>query len=134
LHPIPLEDIPIGWQQAGAVGQEVYGAALAFIMTSYAYKRFEQVPFLVHSEYPIFQADYELLDEDSCYAVYRLAGTAQGSCRVRILAEGRRQLPALRVYDEDETSAKPLKPIEATKAYQDYQVSGNFRLRVVWKP
>ncbi|CAN5366698.1 hypothetical protein BH09BAC4_BH09BAC4_04960 [soil metagenome] len=57
--PIPLEDISTGWTQAGTVGQEVYGGALSYILTTYSYKRFSDVPVILYSEYPIYQADYQ---------------------------------------------------------------------------
>ena len=129
--PIPLEDISTGWTQAGTVGQEVYGGALAYILTTYSYKRFSDVPVIVHSEYPIYQADYQLLTKDSGFAVYQLSGTVQGSCRVRLLAQGR-QLPTVRLSDEDGDANEPFSPTESGKNFQEYHVPGNLRLRVDW--
>ncbi|MEZ0542834.1 hypothetical protein [Fibrella arboris] len=129
--PIPLEDISTGWKQAGAVGQEVYGGALAYIMTTYAYKRFEQVPVIIFSDYPIYHADYQGEDKNAGYVVIRLAGTADYQCRVRLLAKGR-ELPQVQLIDEDDADNQPIKPLEETKQYQDYRVQGNKRLRVEW--
>lgn len=129
--PIPLEDISTGWKQAGAVGQEVYGSALAYILAAYTYKRFDNVPILIYCDYPIYQAEYQLTGKDSGYAVLRLSGTADYSCRVRLLAEGR-QLPSVRLLDEKDKSDQPLEPTEKDKTYQEYIVKGSQRLRVEW--
>jgi hypothetical protein len=129
--PIPLEDMSTGWKQAGTVGQEVYGGALAYILATYAYKRFENVPVIIYSEYPIYQAEYQITDKNSGYAVLRLSGTPDYSCRVRLLAKGR-QLPGVLLMDEDDPTRKPFKPIEQDKQYQEYHVKGNLRLRVEW--
>ena len=129
--PIPLEDLSTGWKQAGSVGQEVYGGALAYILATYAYKRFENVPVIIYCEYPIYQAEYQATEKDSGYAVLRLSGTSDHSCRVRLLAKGR-ELPAIQLMDEDDTSREPFTPTEHNKRYQEYQVKGNLRLRVEW--
>ncbi|QHV95335.1 hypothetical protein [Spirosoma endbachense] len=129
--PIPLEDISTGWKQAGAVGQEVYGGALAYILTSYAYKRFTGVPVVVFADYPIYQADYQVTRKTSGYLIIRLAGTASCTCRVRLLAKSG-TLPTVQLFDEDIPASEPLKPSETAKTYQEYQVQGHQRLRLVW--
>jgi len=129
--PIPLEDIATGWKQAGTVGQEVYGGALAYILTTYAYKRFEEMPVTFYSEYPIYQAEYQLLGKDSGYAVFRLGGTAAYTCQVRVLPKGR-QLPNVRLFDEDGDPEQPFEPTEGSNKHQAYTVRGNIRLRLEW--
>ncbi|GAB4054347.1 hypothetical protein [Spirosoma litoris] len=129
--PIPLEDMATGWKQVGTVGQEVYGGALAYILATYAYKRFEGVPVIIYSEYPVYQAEYQLTDKDSGYAVLRLSGTTDYRCRVRLLTEGR-QLPRVQLMDEDDLARKPFKPTEQDKTYQEYEVKGNLRIRIEW--
>jgi len=120
-----------GWKQAGAVGQEVYGGALAYILTSSAYKRFTSVPVVVFADYPIYQAEYQLTSKTSGYVIIRLAGTASCYCRVRLLAKSG-SLPTVDLYDEDLPDSDPLKPSEIAKTYQDYQVQGHLRLRLEW--
>ena len=129
--PIPLEGISTGWTQAGTVGQEVYGGALAYILTTYSYKRFSDVPVAMYSEYPIYTSDYQMIDKDSGFAVYQLGGTAQGGCRIRLLAQSR-QLPMVRLSDEDGDVNEPFSPTESGKDFQEYHVPGNMRLRVDW--
>lgn len=129
--PIPLEDMSTGWKQVGEVGQEVYGGALAYILTTYAYKRFTNVPVIVYCEYPVYQAEYQITEKQSGYVILRLGGTADYSCRVRLLAKGR-QLPEVRLLDEDDPDKKPFVPISQDTNFQEYQVKGRLRLRVEW--
>jgi hypothetical protein len=129
--PIPLEDLPTGWKQAGTVGQEVYGGALACILTTYMYKRFEAMPLTLYCDYPIYQSEYQLSGKGSGYAIFRLAGTADYTCRVRLIA-GARQLSAVSLVDERDEASKPLVPTEQNKHYLEYQVPGNLWLRVEW--
>ncbi|GAB4024127.1 hypothetical protein [Spirosoma koreense] len=129
--PIPLEDISTGWKPAGAVGQEVYGGALASILTTYAYKRFKDMPFMVYCEYPIHQAEFQVTGKDSGYAIFRLSGTADYHCRVRVLAKGNK-LPSVRLLDNDNQAGTPLKVTEEDNHYQEYRVRGDLRLRVEW--
>ncbi|WP_460674160.1 hypothetical protein [Larkinella ripae] len=130
--PIPLEDMPTGWTQAGEVGQEVYGGALAYILTTYAYKEFRDVPVVVFSDYPIDQAEFQLVDKNSGYIIIRLAGTADGFCRLRLLAKNR-TLPDVQLVDGDDPDAPALKPAKTETTYVEYQVRGHQRLRVEWK-
>lgn len=129
---IPLEDMPTGWKQAGAVGQEVYGGALAYILTSYAYKRFASVPVIIYADYPVYQAEYQLISKTSGAVIIRLAGTRACTCRVRLLTE-HRILPTVRLYDEDGQDKGPLQPVETAKTYQEYCVQGHLRLRLEWE-
>lgn len=129
--PIPLEDISTGWKQAGTVGQEVYGGALAYIMTTYAYKQFGDVPLIFFCDYPVTHADYQLTDKDQGYATFRLGGPATYTAQLRLIAKGR-QLPQVRVV-EDGATDQPLEPIEQQHGYQTYHVPGNQHLRVEWQ-
>jgi len=129
--PIPLEDLPTGWKQAGTVGQEVYGGALAYILTTYMYKRFKGMPLTLYCDYPIYQAEYELSGKGSGYAIFRLAGTADYTCRLCLLPRGR-QLPLVSLFDERDDTNEPLMPTGQDKNYVEYQVPGNLWVRVEW--
>lgn len=129
--PIPLEDISTGWKQAGTVGQEVYGGALAYIMTTYAYKHFGDVPLILFCDYPVIHADFQLTGKDKGYSTFRLGGPAHYTAQIRLIAKGRR-LPQVSVF-ENGVADQPLKPIEQQHGYQTYHVSGNQHLRVEWQ-
>lgn len=83
---IPVEDIRSGWQQSGQVGQEVYGAAVAFVLSSYAYVSFPQVPFQVFVEYPIFHADFLSQSTKEGKITLIIAGSSPGTCKLRLIS------------------------------------------------
>lgn len=49
---VALEDMHDGWEKAGAVGQEVYGAGMTFGVVPRHYIRIPGQPFMVYIEYP----------------------------------------------------------------------------------
>ncbi|MGV3558394.1 hypothetical protein [Larkinella arboricola] len=131
--PIPLEDISTGWKQAGEVGQEVYGGALPYILTTYAYKQFDKIPVIIFSDYPIYHAEYEFTGRNEGYVVVRLAGTSDFQCQVRLIAKSR-TLPTVQLFDEDAPGSPALQPVEKEERYYEYRVKGNQRLRMEWGP
>lgn len=54
---VPLEDLYAGDEEVGQVGQEVYGAAAPFILTTIAYHRHEQMPLILRCDYPVLGMD-----------------------------------------------------------------------------
>jgi hypothetical protein len=49
---IPLEDLYDGWEKAGAVGQEVYGAGLPFGIVARQYNKIEGTDLVIFTDYP----------------------------------------------------------------------------------
>lgn len=49
---IAIEDLQDGWNQSGQVGQEVYGAGIAFGIVPRQYYKVEKAGFMVFNEYP----------------------------------------------------------------------------------
>ncbi|MFD1139799.1 hypothetical protein ACFQ4C_01705 [Larkinella insperata] len=130
--PIPLEDISIGWKQAGEVGQEVYGGAMPYILTTNAYKQFQNIPVIIFSDYPIYHAEYEFTEKNKGYVVVRLAGTSDCTCQVRLIAKSR-SMPTVQLYDEDAPDSPALEPVKKADRYCEYRVSGSQRLRMEWE-
>jgi hypothetical protein len=124
---LPLEDLRTGWSQSGQVGQEVYGSAASFILTSYAYVNKPDVPFLVHAEYPVLHSDFRLLDRRGEVNV-TLSGRS-GRCRVHLIAKGA-ELPRhelVRLSDRSKCS-----PLHTGRSRAEFEVDGGERYRVIW--
>jgi hypothetical protein len=75
--PVPVEDIYPSMLPAGQVGQELYGAALALILTTHAFHRWRKVPFMVWCEAPLASAAFT--DGD---------GPGKGSLRFKVNGPG----------------------------------------------
>jgi hypothetical protein len=58
--PMPLEDLYPSSDLAGQVGQEVYGSALALILTTRSWHRWPQVPFQLWCEAPLATIEFSV--------------------------------------------------------------------------
>ena len=76
----PVEDLADGWDAAGTVGQEVYGAGIAFSTLARSYVRVPGRTAQVYCEYP-----FEVLDVSRDK---RASGSSaiRAWCRVRVFA------------------------------------------------
>jgi hypothetical protein len=78
---VPLEDLHEGWEPSGEVGQELYGAGLAFILTSRHYVALPESSCLAYCNYPMY--DFERRDESTVR--WRAGGDPRGSGELRII-------------------------------------------------
>ncbi|WP_144051803.1 hypothetical protein [Fibrisoma limi] len=128
---IPLEDLRTGWEQAGQVGQEIYGSASAFVAAAYAYQRHEKMPLTVFIEYPVIESGFRDNQPGQGEYFVHLAGVPELSCRLRILPNYG-SLPNVRVFTDTETPHEiPSK--DQTQTYIDYEISGGMRYRIEWQ-
>ena len=93
---IPLEDIHDGREQAGQVGQEIYGAGLPFGLVPRHYHRMSDDGFMIYVEYPTM----EYWQEEEGRISFRVFGDPRLSCRMRIMPIGRRSLPKFEAESE----------------------------------
>lgn len=77
---IPLEDLRDGRERSGQVGQEVYGAGLAFVMTTRHYVRFAAGRGTLYSDYPM----YDFTEHDDGRLTWRAGGDPRGCAQVRV--------------------------------------------------
>lgn len=90
----PLEDIYADGSPPGKVGQEIYGGGAAFVFTAHAFHRSRSSPLTVFCNYPIKDAAFS---RNRWHG--RIQGWPEGSCRLRLVGSGRRQVkrPAARI-------------------------------------
>ncbi|KOS08208.1 hypothetical protein AM493_04700 [Flavobacterium akiainvivens] len=113
---MPLEDLQDGWLKSGIVGQEVYGAGLAFGIVPRQYHKVKGEAFLIFSDYPILKFSNRKGKPISV----RLGGDAALTCNVRILLKGAPKEIFKAFIGKDE-----LQPKQANKESINYQVPGN---------
>lgn len=121
---IPLEDIYEGWQQAGQVGQEVYGGGMAPAIACRSYVHVDGAPFTLHCHYPL----REKLEEPGRCQI-RLHGDPRLACQVRLiplkgqdLSEVRAALPG----DQKLTARKQ------DKGHITFAVPGASVVQITW--
>lgn len=122
---IPLEDIHDGWEASGEVGQEVYGAGIAFGIVA---RQFHSMPegFTVFIEYPtdsVRRSKHRSVN-------FKLNGDPQMSCRVLILlhAEGKKL-----DFTARKNKSIILKPNQVERGSVEYIVSGGCSINISWK-
>ena len=87
----PLEDLYIDGQQAGQVGQEIYGCGAAFVFATRAFHRFEDAPFTLFCDHFLLAADRPSKRALS----FQLGGGEGCTANLRILPQGRRKIPKI---------------------------------------
>ncbi|HEY7805807.1 MAG TPA: hypothetical protein VIC34_01280 [Croceibacterium sp.] len=92
----PVEDLYIGGQPAGQVGQEIYGAGAAFIFASGSFHRLEGAPFEVFCDAFVFAWDRPTARS----ALLTLAGSPEAEAMLALTPlDGRRRRPVLKFAD-----------------------------------
>lgn len=128
---IPLEDLRTGWQQSGQVGQEIYGAASALVLTAQAYLRQPSVPFQILSEYPAIHSDYKSDRRGSGELHARLSGDERLTCRLRLEAK-RGRLPRVELFVGDEDRPRVASGKRSSLS-REYTLPGGSDVRIVWR-
>lgn len=129
---VPVEDLYEGWERAGQVGQEVYGASAPFIIAT---RHCHQVPgedFIIHCTYPITDVKLNRA-EGGGKMRFKLTGDPRCQAYQRIIAENFGSLPKFEVVRVDDgKAAKPVEPKLNALGYIEYVTPGDAELEVRW--
>lgn len=125
---IPLEDIYDGWEKAGQVGQEVYGAGMPFGVIPRNYWRVPGEDFMIYIEYPI----KDFSTDEPGKATFFVQGDPRLSCRLRLMPTGRKSLPGFEVQAQLDGHAEKLQGSETEEGHFEYEVFGHHQVTVNW--
>jgi len=123
---VPLEDIHDGWEKSGEVGQEVYGAGIAFGIVPRQYYKVPEEDFMIYINYPIF--GYEIGKNKS--VEFNVLGDERLSCEMRIIKQGRKKLPEFEVHTA--ADKEPIKGKKAEGGTIIYNLTGNQKVTIKW--
>jgi len=128
---VALEDLQDGWVPSGQVGQEVYGAGIAFGIVPRQFYKIEKSGFMVFTEYP---ATGYKVGKDSLSFYSR--GDSRLNFRMAILPI-KDKLPAkmqvtARVFGSQEETIKPKSVTKNT--YLEYTMNGDSQIKIAWEP
>ncbi len=123
----PLEDLYAGGDPPGQVGQEIYGSGAAFALTTRAYRKSPQMPFLVFSEYPV-----QTWEAEANQVLFRLCGQTGFSCRVRLISEGT-TLPSKVTIRRVEQGSSPMIGHLTPEGHREFIVSAGALLELCWE-
>ncbi|MXV53210.1 hypothetical protein GS399_19770 [Pedobacter sp. HMF7647] len=118
---IAIEDIHDGWEQSGSVGQEVYGAGVAFGIIPRHFYRVPDEDFMIYIDYPA--ADFK---SHKGSVSFKVSGDSRLTCRMLIIKNG--SLPVFSVACNEEQ----LKGMRRKDDHLEFLVPGDQYIRVKW--
>lgn len=118
---VPLEDLYNGWQQSGQVGQEVYGAGMAFGIVPRQYIKIDE-NCLIFIDYP------HQFNRRGKSVTIDLYGDPDMSCSLKIIKDGGKNIQ-IKVLQDNET----LQPHKKGLKMHEYEISGCGRVKIKWK-
>jgi len=125
---VALEDMHDGWEQSGSVGQEVYGAGLAFGIVPRQFIRIPGKEFLVYLDYPILN---QKIRGNKLY--FDVSGDNRLNCRLLIVTKGKAPLPKIRISTGKSSGKQEIDNVRKEKQMQEYQIAGNQHVTVTWE-
>lgn len=126
---IPLEDMSDGWEKAGQVGQEVYGAGMPFGLVPRHYWQVPDEKFMIYVDYPI--RSFSTVEERT--ASFRVISDPRLSCRLRLIPRGKTKLPVFEVISECEGESQTLKGRKTPDGHIEYELPGDRTIIVHWE-
>ncbi|KQS37008.1 hypothetical protein [Pedobacter sp. Leaf194] len=122
---IALEDLHDGWEESGEVGQEVYGAGIAFGVIPNQYFRIKNESFILFCDYPIqkFQNRQKSIS-------FNTGGDNRLSCRVIILFQETEETAQSRF--EVLVRKEKVSPVKSNSDMLEYNISGNEKVKISW--
>ncbi len=118
---IPLEDIHDGWEKSGEVGQEVYGAGLAFGIIPRQYFKIDNLGGTVFINYPISNVR---IGKNS--VTFRLEGSALLRAHMRLLGFSKDNLKKIHVEQKVKSSYQSVRAL----GNGFYELVGAGRVRI----
>ncbi|RYD68663.1 MAG: hypothetical protein EOP83_00360 [Verrucomicrobiaceae bacterium] len=135
--PIPLEDLYASSEQAGQVGQEIYGAGLALILATRTFHRWRKVPFMVWASVPLADAEFSADGKRPSKVVirFKLVGAESPRHGLRIIPSSRRRgKNEFKVWREEPSKRRAmLKPLVTKHGHLVFEAAGTARIEIVWQ-
>jgi hypothetical protein len=122
---IAIEDIHDGWEKSGTVGQEVYGAGVAFGIIPRHFYKVPNEDFMIYLDYPT--ADFKYRKGSGVN--FKIKGDARLACRMLIVKKEKHSLPNFTVKAKD----GEIKGTKRKDGHIEYLVHGDQPLNVSWK-
>jgi hypothetical protein len=125
---IPLEDLHDGSESSGQVGQEVYGAGLAFGVLTHNYIRVDTGSFLIFIDYPYS----DLVISSKRRISLSVRGDARLQCQLRFIPTGE-GLPAFTVLAGGSKTKLEYEGAKTPEGHVEYVLPGNQKVVITWK-
>lgn len=127
---IPLEDIHDGWEQSGEVGQEVYGAGIAFGIVPRQYFKVPGEDFMIYVDYPVFK--FKISKQNSL--TLTIGGDNRLCCTFLILTAENSRKNRFNLSTSNERKEKiDIQPDGDKTGRIEFLVHGNQQLKLQWE-
>ncbi|UEG51695.1 hypothetical protein LLH06_12015 [Mucilaginibacter daejeonensis] len=123
---IALEDIHDGWEPSGSVGQEVYGAGLAFGIIPRQYLKLSGTNMLLFIDYPVIQAK-----EKGKAIRFKVLGSDQLTCRLCIVSAEGEPLSAFKIAVQNKADQEMID--QAGKDMTEFMIHGDQEVTISLK-
>lgn len=121
---IAIEDIHDGWEQSGTVGQEVYGAGVAFGIVPRHFYKVPNEDFMIYLDYPTANFKYR-----KGSVTFNVKGDQRLTCRMLMVKKDRKPLPEFTVKDKKDV----LKGVHRNDGHIEFMINGNQHIQINWK-
>jgi hypothetical protein len=121
----PVEDLYVDGQQAGQVGQEIYGAGAAFVFASRCFHNVRDAPFRIFCDH--FLLASERPSERALS--FQLGGAEGWEASLSLIRTGRAKLPAFTVTT---AGGDRIRPRHSTADRIEYRVPADSRITLAW--
>ncbi|MGJ1411460.1 hypothetical protein ACR78Z_17485 [Sphingobacterium thalpophilum] len=119
---IPLEDIHDGWEKSGEVGQEVYGAGLAFGIIPRQYIRTKNSDLILFVDYPV-----STIRNGKNTITFRIEGDPRLTSNIKVIQLSARK----RNLQVEQKTASSYQKVKATSP-GEFIVKGSGTIRIRW--
>nr|WP_302054113.1 hypothetical protein [Sphingomonas tagetis] len=121
----PVEDLYVDGQQAGQVGQEIYGIGAAFVFASRCFHNVSGAPFRLFCDHFLLSSD-----RPSGRALsFQLGGCEGREARLSLIRTGRAKLPDVAVTT---AGGDRIRPRAATADRIEFRVPAESRITLIW--
>jgi hypothetical protein len=120
----PLEDLYVGGDKAGQVGQEIYGAGAAFVFASRVFHHVEGAPFDMFCNAFLLASD-RTSDQSLSF---HLGGDPAGRADLILLGHGKASLSSITVVSDPGGEIEGI----TTGTRREFEVPANARVHVRW--
>jgi hypothetical protein len=121
----PVEDLYVDGQQAGQVGQEIYGGGAAFVFASRCFHNVRDAPFRIFCDH--FLLASERPSERALS--FQLGGAEGWEASLSLIRTGRAKLPAFTVTT---AGGDRIRPRHSTADRIEYRVPADSRVTLAW--
>jgi len=121
----PVEDVYVDGQQAGQVGQEVYGAGAAFVFATRAFHLVERAPFSIFCDQFLTRSERPTERQIN----FQVDGAEARTAKLFILRNGKSKLPSLTLTA---TNGKEIRPASRKADRIEYPVPATDEYALRW--